>query len=463
MSNGNGTPPKTLPEWIRYLHAVRAIPPTHPDYADAQEAVRFALGRIRNLNAAASSKEQGEAEQPPPISAFGALGKGLLHGASLGLGEPIAGALAAAIPGGMGFREGAAQYREGLENIGTQHPAATVGGELGGMVATSMLPGGQAVRGGTTTAAAIPSTRAGIISRFLTGAGQTNITPAATLGALQGFSMGGEDPGDINARLRGAATGGAIGAAGAAFLGGLGALRVPRWLNQVKREIRRSVPKNTPADEVEKLAEARIRRHLVQRGYNVTDQDRILAAWRAGKKVAPAVKEPPAPVHRPGETITPPVGPVEAAIRQGLARQGMKPDAIDGYIRHWKAGLTTEPPVAPRPGEAINPIPGNPRGFEVTGPAPPLNEGPFPPTAAEMQGFNMAPTPKPSVQPPMAPTPSGTGVNPQQQMTMFVDYLKASQGPQDAIMRLGTLRQMGLTNLPQEADLLAALGFPQPK
>lgn len=300
----NGKPPKTLPEWIAYLHAVRAVPQDSPDYADAQEAVRFALGRIRTLNAVANAQQPGAPdEQVRPIGPGAAAGAGLMHGLSLGAGEPLAGLLAALVPGGQGFREGAQQYRQGLENIGVQQPTATPTGEMAGLAMQSAVPVARAVRGGTATAAAIPSARAGVLARFFTGAGQADVVPAMTMGGIAGFSAGGEDPGDLNARLQGGAAGAGLGAAGAAFLGGLGSLRVPRWLTGVKRQMRQAVPKGTPPEVVDGLTEAAIRQQLARDGHDAASQSRVLAAWRAGKADVPPV--PPPPTVRPGETIAP--------------------------------------------------------------------------------------------------------------------------------------------------------------
>lgn len=299
MSNGNGQP-KTLQDWIRYLHVVRAVPPESPDYADAQEAMAFALQRIRTLNVVAGSQDRAAAATDTParpVSPQTAVGATLAHGASLGTGEPIAELLQALGLGGGG----AEQYRAGLEQLGVQQPLAATAGEFTGRLLSNLVPVTGAVQGGTATAAAIPSSRANMLARFFTGAGQTNVTPALTLGAVQGFSAGGEDPTDLAARAHGAAIGGGVGAAGAAAFGGLGALRVPRWLNTVKRDIRRALPKSTPPDVVEGMTEASIKQQLARQGFDAPTQDRILATWRAGKTEVPP--PPMEPVTRPGETI----------------------------------------------------------------------------------------------------------------------------------------------------------------
>lgn len=324
-------PPTSVADWVRYLHTARAVTPDSPDYADAQEAVRFALQRIRALTVAANTREQGQAEQGKPVSASAALGAGLMH--SVRLGEPIAELIAQLGLGGGG----AAQYRQGVEALGVQHPTAFPTGDVAGLALQALAPVGEAVQGGTRVAAQIPSTRANMLARFFTGAGQTNVTPGLTVGAIQGFSAGGEDPSDWRARAQAGAMGGLVGAGSAALLGGLGALRVPRWLNQVKRTIRQAVPTGTAPEIVDGMTEASIRQALGRQGFDAPTQDRILATWRAGKVEVPP--PPPPPTVRPGETIT---------------------------------------PIAPK-------------GFAVMGPRATPPEGPYPPSIAELQGFNTRP------------------------------------------------------------------------
>lgn len=327
----NGKPPKTLTEWIDYLHAARAIPPDSPDYGDAQEAVRFALQRIQTLNTIANRTDQAAAEQgksigrDPVSRAKVALGAGLMHSLGAGTGEPIAGLLDAIMGGSFGA--GAGRYRQGLENIGNQAPTALPIGEMLGLAGQAAVPIGQGIEGGTQLARAATQGARGpnMLSRFLLGAAHTNVAPGATLGAIQGFSAGGQDPGNLRARLQGGAMGAGMGAAGQAVFGGLGALRVPRWVKDVHQEIRATVPKGTDPALVNEVSDAAIRAGLGRDGYNAATQDRILAAFHAGKTTAPASLPPP--TMRPGETITP----------------------------------------TPQPGETLIPLPGTTQGFAVTG------------------------------------------------------------------------------------------------
>lgn len=357
----NPRPPKTVAEWVAYLHAARAVPQGHPDYADAQEAVRFALGRIRTLNAEANAQEQATTEGTgKQVGPAAGVGLGLLHGLSLGAGEPLAGAMAALVPGGQGFREGAQDYRQGLENIGLQQPTALPVGEMAGLAAQSLLPVAQGIQGGTATAAAIPAGRAGILSRLFTGAGQANVATPATMGGIAGFSAGGEDPGDLNARLQNAAVGAGTGAAAAAFLGGLGALRVPRWLSGVKRQIRQAVPKGTAPEVVEGMTDSAIRQQLGRQGYDAPTQERILRSWRAGKAEVPPV--PPPPTIRPGETIQPidPLDALPAYARAGNPRGlaiGPTPRGVGGhsYTGTYPAGTVDALPTRAMPSPAGGP------------------------------------------------------------------------------------------------------------
>jgi hypothetical protein len=87
----------------------------------------------------------------------------------------------------------------------------------------------------------------------------------------------------------------------------------------------------------------------------------------------------------------------ETAVRDALQKAGKPPEVIEQVVatmRQQGKIPTAQPPQAPmavRPGETITPI--APKGFEVTGPAPALKQGPFPPTLAEMQGFSSTPRP----------------------------------------------------------------------
>lgn len=361
MSNGH--PPKTVAEWVRYLHTARAVSKDDPDYPDAQEAVRFALQRIRTLNTEANAAEQAAAEGGKQISPGAAAGVGLMHGLSLGAGEPLAGLLAALVPGGQGFAEGAQQYRQGLENVGTQQPIATPAGEVAGIGAQMALPVGQAVQGGTATAAAIPAGRAGVLARFLTGAGQTNVAPALTMGAIQGFSAGGEDPGDLRARLERAAETAAGGAVASAFVGGLGALRVPRWLNGFRREARKMLPKGTPPQVADEMTESAIRQQLAKQGYPPDTHDRIIASWRAGRKTVPPAPPPAAPIQtRPGETVMtrPPPDPLAEPtfMRRGTGRGLSTQAGGRGVGGHSYTGTYPAGTAAGMPGGAPSPLGG---------------------------------------------------------------------------------------------------------
>src|ERR1041385_8119699 len=357
----NGKPPKTLPEWIEYLHAARAIPSSSPDYSDAQEAVRFALQRIQTLNAVANAGDQAAAEQgksigrDPITRTKVALGAGLLHNLGGMSGEPIAGVIDA-LTGGS-FREGAGRYRQGLENIGNQASTALPIGEMLGMSALAAMPVSQGVAGGTKIAQAATQGARGpnMLARVFLGAAPTNVAPGAALGAVQGFSAGGADPGDVRARLKGGAIGAGVGAATQAAFGGLGALRVPRWLKSVKQEIHSSVPAGTAPALVDEVTTAAWRAGL-KHDYPMMDEaaiDRGIATARPGKHLVPAPTPPP--TVRPGETITPTPRPVDMTPSPPIA-----PDPL------------TEP-TALRTGKVVSQRPNLGR---VTRPAP---ESPAPP------------------------------------------------------------------------------------
>ena len=85
-------PPKSVVEWVRYLHQAAAIPKGSADYGAAQEAVQFALQRIANLNTAANVADQEALRGAPEKRTLNqrlqdrvtAMGVGLMHGYPLG-------------------------------------------------------------------------------------------------------------------------------------------------------------------------------------------------------------------------------------------------------------------------------------------------------------------------------------------------------------------------------------------
>lgn len=215
MSDG----PKTLHDWIQYLHAASQAHQANPDDLEAQDAIDFALQRIQRLQTAATA-----GDQPAEPGAVGSTVAALAHGASLGTGELAAGVGGAV--SGKGFRQGAQDYREALNEIEAAHPNLAAGGELAGMLALPAGTIGRTVAGGVK--AGVPLGIRGAASIIGRGAVQ-----GAVPGAIQGFSTGGEDPGDLGARAREGVRGGVIGGLMGGAIAGVG---IPLARRHVERE-----------------------------------------------------------------------------------------------------------------------------------------------------------------------------------------------------------------------------------
>src|SRR5207247_1920786 len=144
------------------------------------------LNRVQNQADYAAGQQPGIAASP-----FASAFEGALHGASLGLGEPIAG-VGSALTGGS-FREGAAQYREGLGNLEAANPNTAATAEtLGGLLPFIVPTAGAAAAIKPGVGLSLPQ-----VAATLGKAGGQG----ATIGAGSGCSRGGEDPGDLAARL----------------------------------------------------------------------------------------------------------------------------------------------------------------------------------------------------------------------------------------------------------------------
>lgn len=408
-------PPKKLADWIRYLHNAAEVPQGSPHYADAQEAVQFALGRIRNLGTAANvaAAEIDFKKQPPAwLAATG----GVLHGASLGVGEPLSGV--ASWLEGKGFREGAQQYRDAWSRLQETSPNAAFGGELAGIVGQSAVPVAQGVKGGKALAQVVTNRGPNLVSRFLQGALHSNIAPGLALGGIAGFSQGGEDPGDIGARLESGAAGAALGALTQGLFGGLGALRVPRYrLRAIEQNVTGALGKKAPAATVAEVTAAAQRAYLEKEHYPPEVIDRLLAQGKAGANPTTVAPPPPPPTIRPGETIQPTPNLEKATfLRRG------------GTVRQDTSPISGNRSMSFDPGKGQT-LPWYPRGGAVE------------------QG--VAPLPTTTV-----PTQTQLGQN---QMAVFLDYLKQATTPQEALARLGTLRDLGIPTPGDPAQVLSLL------
>lgn len=208
--------PSNLHDWINVLHNAAKVPQGHADYADAQDAMQQALEQIGHLNRVAGTADR-EAMAPEPTGLVASTVAPFAHGASFGIGEPIAGAFDA-VTGGS-FREGAQRYREGLDRLEASHPTASAAAEIAGMVAPAAAPARASVG---AIEAGIPLRLPQILARVGKGA-----ATGAAIGGVSGFSQGGEDPGDLSQRVEAAKSGAASGAVIGGILTG-GALAVGR-------------------------------------------------------------------------------------------------------------------------------------------------------------------------------------------------------------------------------------------
>jgi hypothetical protein len=417
-SSSTQSPPKTLSDWIDYLHNAVATPKDSPDYEASREAAHFAVQRIHNLGVAANATDpENKAIQPAAVQAIGV---GLLHSFGLGSGEPIAG-LVSAIRG-KGFREGAQQYREGLENVQGAHPNAEIVGEGAGLVGSSLLPVERAVEGGRALAQAIRVGRANALQRFATGVLHTDVLPGAALGGIAGFSGGGEDPGDVGARVKAAGAGAAVGAGASALLGGLGALRVPRWVTGVGPRVKAALGKGASPAEVANVAESAIRARLTKEGFSPENIEQLVATWKRGGNPAPIPRVETPVTTRPGETIT------QIAPR-GYEVTGMR--------------ATPPAPTTPTVTEILT-------GERQTG-MPDIGRGktmPYYPRGGKVeQAF--APSPVASRAPSAVPG----------QAQLFADWLRAASDAAEAHDRIGTLQALGVVSPTDVPALLQLLGI----
>lgn len=323
-------PPNTLQGWRTALHKAAAVPKDSPDYEEAQGVKAEALARIGDL------ERQGiVSEAPRDPNAALAFGAGLAQSLSAGTGEPISG-LASALTGGT-FRQGASKYRQGLENLTAGHPYAELAGEGTGILAPgvvgSIAPAGSTLRSALgLTGSAVPVSQdllTGTAARVLKSAGT-----GAALGGLSGFSSGGDDPGDIGARLREGVEGSVL---GGLLTGGTAALGTGARSQSLERSLQRArLATGLQRDE------AGIRDMAARTALNEARLEDLQQRMERGSAAPPAS---PAPEARlPG-------GLSESAVRASLAKQGFPTDAIDRVIAKLRAGElpTGTMPADPQP------------------------------------------------------------------------------------------------------------------
>jgi hypothetical protein len=335
VANGNGGfDPTRLQDWTVVLHNAAKVRPGSPDYDEARATAGYALQMIGHLNRVQNQADLAQAAQPDIAATPFASGlEGFVHGASLGLGEPIAG-LGSALTGGS-FREGAERYREGLSNLEAANP---------NLAATTEILGGLAPFAAPTTVAA-QAIKPGVALGIRAGAQQLAKAGAtgAGLGAVSGFSRGGADPGDLAARLEAAKSDAITSGILATALAGLGMARARQHVERMAdlnekgnaraltearlalararlaRETARPLPTAAaPADVLPGgVSEAAARAQLQQLNFPADQIDAALAQARTAAAPASAAPVPAiAPAAVPTIEPTPPPRAVPAGLSQ---------------------------------------------------------------------------------------------------------------------------------------------------
>jgi hypothetical protein len=134
------------------------------------------------------------------------VGRMALQGATAGWGDEIAGAVAAAVPGGRGYREARDESRENIARIRQERPATALAAEVGGGIASAAV-GGLAARGAGLAAKGGAAVTRGLLAR----AGRAAVPAAA--GGAYGAGEAEEVPNIPASAAKGAALGAATGAA----------------------------------------------------------------------------------------------------------------------------------------------------------------------------------------------------------------------------------------------------------
>lgn len=191
--------PQSLTDWISYLHNASQVKPGSPDYREAREAIGLAIRHINALNVGAAESEATANEQPNLGQSVATV---IGQGPGLGTGEVFRG-IGTALTG-QGFRKGAQEYREAVDQAEAANPKTMATGELLGSL---LMPAGKIGRGLKVMKAGVPLGMGGAAKLIGQGA-LTGAVPAA----LAGFSSGGADPGDLGARVSGAKRGAILGA-----------------------------------------------------------------------------------------------------------------------------------------------------------------------------------------------------------------------------------------------------------
>jgi hypothetical protein len=182
----------------------------------------------------------------------------IFSGATLGGADEIAGAVRAAVPGGMGYEEGRAFQQNRQERFAQEHPVRGKALEFGGMAVPAMI-GGKTVPVGPTSG--------GIVGKSVLGAGRLG-----ALGAGEG-ALAGTLAADQGSR----GTGGAIGGALGGTIGGIAGLSGPVLAATGRQAVRAMAESNVPLVQ---QAGAGIRRRGIQ---HMADQELQHGISRSGQ------------------------------------------------------------------------------------------------------------------------------------------------------------------------------------
>ncbi len=312
MANGNGGfDPNRLQDWTVVLHNAAKVRPGAPDYDEARATAGYALQMIGHLNRVQNQQDYAAGQQPGiAASPFASAFEGALHGASLGLGEPIAG-VGSALTGGS-FREGAAQYREGLGNLEAANPNLAAASEtVGGLLPFAFPTAGAAAAIKPGVALSLPQV-------------------AAQLGKA-GASRGGEDPGDLAARLQAAKHDAIVSGILSTALAGAG-------MTLTRAHVERAADLNAKGT-TRALNEARLQ----------------LTQARIANEAARAARSAPVPAA-PADLL--PGGLSADAVRAKMGALNIPPDRIEATIAQLQTAGQPAPMPAPMPSMDAPAVPG---------------------------------------------------------------------------------------------------------
>ena len=128
-------------------------------------------------------------------------GRGFLDTATFGFSDEIAGAVRAAVPGGLDYRQGRDQARASMDAAKQASPKAFLGGQIAGGLATAAVPIGAAGRAASLGGAITKGAAVGAGSGALYGAGNAkemeNVPGDALVGGAVGGVVGGVVPGVV--------------------------------------------------------------------------------------------------------------------------------------------------------------------------------------------------------------------------------------------------------------------------